>query len=109
MKRLNDVKLKMQRNMKANLSNLKDALQRCAAAHGAKFCDWSDEDQLAIDKTNVPVMQDVRLICEAFYGTFSPLDEDCGYTVVWLCMPFLQEVNVQLLNMALPVRMAMAA
>jgi hypothetical protein len=95
--------------MKANLENLKDAMQRCAQAHNAKFCDWSDEDQLAIDKANVPVMADVRMICEAFFGTFSPLDEDWGYTVVWLGMPFLHEVNVPLLNTALPVGMAMAA
>lgn len=95
--------------MEANIENLKQAMQRCAKAHGAQFCDWSDEDQLAIDKANVPVMADVRMICEAFFGTFSPLDEDWGYTVVWLGMPFLKEVNEQLLNMALPVRMAMAA
>jgi len=95
--------------MEANIENLKQAMQRCAKAHGAQFCDWSDEDQLAIDKANVPVMADVRMICEAFFGTFSPLDEDCGYTVVWLGTPFLPEVNVGLLNMALPVQMAMAA
>lgn len=95
--------------MEANIENLKQAMQRCAKAHGAQFCDWSDEDQLAIDKANVPVMADVRMICEAFFGTFSPLDEDWGYTVVWLGMPFLKEVNEQLLNMALPVQMAMAA
>lgn len=92
--------------MEANIENLKQAMQRCAKAHGAQFCDWSDEDQLAIDKANVPVMADVRMICEAFFGTFSPLDEDGGYTVVWLGMPFLKEVNEQLLNMALPVQMA---
>lgn len=95
--------------MEANLENLKQAMQRCAKAHGAQFCDWSDEDQLAIDKANVPVMADVRMICEAFFGTFSPLDEDWGNTVVWLGTPFLKEVNEQLLNMALPVQMAMAA
>lgn len=95
--------------MKANLTNLKDALQKCATAHGAKFCDWSDEDQLAIDKVGVPVMNDVRRICEAFFGTFSPIDEDWGYTVVWLDMPFLHEVNVSLLNTALSTSMAVAA
>lgn len=84
-------------------------MQRCAQAHGATFCDWSEDDQMAIDKANVPTMSDVRMICEAFFGTFSPMDEDCGYTVVWLDVPFLQEVNVQLLNMALPMQMAMAA
>lgn len=95
--------------MEANIENLKQAMQKCATAHGAQFCDRSDEDQLAIDKANVPVMADVRMICEAFFGTFSPLDEDWGYTVVWLGTPFLKEVNEQLLNMALPVQMAMAA
>ena len=95
--------------MKANLENLKQAMQRCAEAHGAQFCDWSEEGQLAIDKANVPTMSDVRMICEAFFGTFSPIDEDWGYTTVSLGLPFLPEVNVQLLNMALPQSMAMAA
>lgn len=95
--------------MEANLENLKQAMRKCAEAHGAKFCDWSDDSQLGIDKVNVPIMSDVRMICEAFFGTFSPMDEDCGYTVVWLDMPFLPEVNTQLLNMALPAQMAMAA
>lgn len=95
--------------MKANIENLKDAMQKCATAHKANFCDWSEDDQLAIDKANVPVRADVSMICEAFFGTSSPIDEDWGYTVVWLDMPFLPEVNVQLLNMALPVQMAMAA
>ena len=95
--------------MKANLENLKQAMQRCAEAHGATFCDWSEDDQLAIDKDNVPVTSDVRMICEAFFGSFSPLDSDWGYTVVWLGMPFLPEANVQLLNMALPQSMTMAA
>lgn len=95
--------------MKANLENLKEAMRRCATAHNANFCDWSDEDQLAIDKENVPVCADVRTICEAFFGTFSPIDSDWGYTTVWLTVPFLREVNVPLLNSALPVRMAMVA
>ena len=95
--------------MEANIENLKDAMQRCATAHGAKFCDWSEDGQLAIDKANVPVVSDVRMICEAFFGTVSPIDEDWGYTVVWLEVPFLSEVNVSLLNMALPVQMAMEA
>lgn len=95
--------------MKANIENLKDAMRRCATAHGATFCDWEDEKQLAIDKANVPTLMDVRMICEAFYGTFSPLEEDCGYSVIWLGMPFLSEVNEELLNMALSTAMAMAA
>lgn len=95
--------------MEANLENLKEAMRRCAKAHNARFYDWSEDDQLAIDKANVPVLADVRMICEAFFGSFSPLDEDCGYTVVWLQVPYLKEVNVQMLNMALPMQMSMAA
>lgn len=92
--------------MEANLENLKDAMRQCAEAHNAKFCDWSDEDQLAIDKINVPTLADVRMICEAFFGTCTPLDadDDWGYTVVYLDMPFLLEVNEQLLSMALPYK-----
>lgn len=88
--------------MEGNLENLKQAMRKCAEAHRAKFCDWSDEDQLAIDKDNVPTIADVRTICEAFFGSLSPLDTDFGYTVIWLGMPFKREVNEALLNMALP-------
>ncbi len=92
--------------MEANLENLKNAMRQCAEAHKAKFCDWSDDDQLAIDKANVPTLADVRMICEAFFGSFVPLDEEWGYTVVNLCMPFLREVNEPLLSMALPAKVA---
>ena len=96
--------------MKANIENLKEAMRRCAEAHRAEFFDWEEtSDQLCIGTSRVPVIMDVRMICEAFYGTFSPFDAEDGYTLIHLGMPFLPEVDEELLNMALPASMAMAA
>ena len=96
--------------MKANIENLKEAMRRCAKAHRAEFFDWEEtSDQLCIGTSRVPVIMDVRMICEAFYGTFSPFDAEDGYTLIHLGMPFLPEVDEELLNMALPASMAMAA
>lgn len=95
--------------MKADLENLKATMRRCAEAHRVKFLDRSDKDLLVINADSAYVLSDVRMICEAFYGTFSPLDAENGHTLVWLGMPFLSEVNVGLLNMALSKSMAMAA
>lgn len=88
--------------MKANLDNLKWAMAQCAQAHGAEFCDWSDEGQLAIHKTCVPLYADVRSICSAFFEGETEVEEDWGYTTVWLCAPFRENVDLPVLRMALP-------
>ena len=89
--------------MKANTTNLKKALKACAAAHNVKFCDWSDEGQLGLTSDNVPVVADVRMICEAFYGTSCMVDTDWGCTTVWKDNVVMQsDVDELLLSLALP-------
>lgn len=90
--------------MKANLENLKKALKACAEAHQAEFCDWSeDELQIAVKSETVPVVSDVRMICEAFYGSSCMVEVGWGYTNVFCdATEMLSEVDEKLLRMALP-------
>ena len=90
--------------MKANLENLKKALKACAEAHQAEFCDWSeDELQIAVKSETVPVVSDVKMICEAFYGSSSMVEVGWGYTNVFCdAAEMLSEVDETLLRMALP-------
>ena len=53
--------------MNPSVETLIKALKTCAEAHGAEFCDWSEEEcQVALKKESVPVLSDVKMICEAF-------------------------------------------
>ena len=90
--------------MKPSNELLKKALAACAEAHHSDFCDWSEEElHVAIHSETVPVIADVRMICEAFYGKASMVEADWGYTTVYLDeAPFLDEVNEELLHLALP-------
>lgn len=88
--------------MKANIENLKWAMAQCAQAHGAEFCDWSEDDQLGIHKTGVPLYTDVCIICLAFFEGLAEVGEDWGYTTVWLDTPFRENVDLPVLRMALP-------
>lgn len=90
--------------MKANLENLKKALRACADAHNAEFCDWSAEDlQIAVKSETVPTISDVRMICEAFFGSASMVEVGWGYTNVYCDTDrMLPEVNGELLRLALP-------
>ena len=90
--------------MKANLSNLIKALQACAKAHNAEFEDWSDEGQLGVWSTTPGTICDVRMICEAFFGTKEPAEvsDSVNCITVWTGYDFLPKVNEQLMYMALP-------
>ena len=90
--------------MKANLTNLRKALKACAKAHKVQFCNWVKDGQLGLKSESVPVVSDVRMISEAFFGTTIPsaVEPAHGYTTVWLCYDFLLEVNEDLLKLALP-------
>jgi len=71
--------------MKATLETLKKALAACARAHKSEFSDWSEEDgQVAIKSESVPVINDVRMICEAFFGSARMVEVGWGYTNVYL-------------------------
>ena len=89
--------------MKANLTNLRKALEACAKAHNAKFEDWSDEGQLGVWSITPGTICDVKMICEAFFGPNPMMVEpNYGYTTVWLGYDYLPEVNDGLLYSALP-------
>ena len=89
--------------MKANLTNLKKALKACAKAHKATFSNWSDEGQLGVWSTTPGTINDVGMICEAFFGTSKPAEVDMvGCITVWLDWDFLPEVDEMTMYMALP-------
>lgn len=89
--------------MKANLETLKKALQLCAKAHKVEFCDWSDEEQLAIKSEDTPVANDMRMILDAFFGYRNyDLSVEWGYCNVFLNDEYLDNVNEMSLNFALP-------
>lgn len=90
--------------MKPSLDLLKKALKACAKAHGAEFKDWSrDDNQLGIKSESVPVVADVRSICQALYGHCAMIEVGWGYTVVFLDeAKFLDEADENLLRMSLP-------
>lgn len=89
--------------MKANVTNLRKALVASADAHNVAFHWYKDEAHMSLKSESVPVQSDVRMICEAFYGTDEMVDVDFGYTIVYLDeVKFLPEVNEELLYMALP-------
>ena len=86
-----------------------EALKKCAKAHKVE-CNVYDEDendvQVAIMSDKIPVVADVRMIVEAFYGRYRPMvtvDHSWGYVNVLLdYMPMRAEVDEDLLAMALP-------
>ena len=89
--------------MKANIENLKKALQLCAEAHKVEFCDWSEDGQFGLKSESVPVVNDVKMIAEAFYGLGNAdVETDWGYTTIWLSEDFLDEVGEFTLALALP-------
>lgn len=90
--------------MIASLENLRSALAACAKAHGAQLYDWSEEDrQIAIKSETVPTVNDVQMICEAFFGTASVVEVGWGCTNVFIDdEPFKKNVDEVKLYMALP-------
>ena len=89
--------------MKANLTNLRKALKACAKAHKTSFENWASEGQLGIGATTIPVVADVQMICEAFFGKTNMVETGYGYTTVWINEePFLPEVDEMTLEFALP-------
>lgn len=96
--------------MKANIENLKKALALCAAAHKVDFHDYSDEGQFSIDSTEVPAVNDFRMIIGAFCHVESyevHVDYGWGFTEVFLYGEeeedlFKSEVDIDTLTFALP-------
>ena len=90
--------------MKANLTNLKKALETSAKAHGAEFDDWSDEGQLGIWSTTPGTICDVQMICEAFFGHHDGVEvqTDLNCITIWLCYDYVKELDETKMYMALP-------
>ena len=90
--------------MIANLENIKSALAACAKAHNAELLDLSEEcRQIAVKSETVPTVNDVKMICEAFFGTASVVEVGYGFTNVYLDeVPFKESVDEVTLYMALP-------
>ena len=85
------------------------ALEKCAEAHHAKgeLYDYAPGDtQFAVMADSVPVIADLRMIAEAFFGTSRGIvcpDHSWGYVNVLLdAEPMLPEANEHLLRLALP-------
>ncbi len=88
--------------MKANLTNLRKALKASADAHKVEFHWWRNDGQITLKSESVPVLADVRMICEAFFGHADMVETDYGYTIVWLGDGFRESVDEVTLALALP-------
>lgn len=88
--------------LKPSITLLCRALAICASAHGADYRPALEEGQVNISANSVPVVADVKLICEAFYGNASMVDSEWGTTVYLDEADFLKRVNERLLYLALP-------
>lgn len=88
--------------MKANITNLCKALKASAKAHNVEYKYWRNDGQIVVRSENVPVVADVRMICEAFFGNSDMVEVDWGVTCVWLGENFLPEVDEITLQFALP-------
>ena len=88
-----------------------EALKKCAKSHRVEiniYDEDPDDVQVALMSTSVPVVSDVEMIAEAFYGSSRPVvhvDYGWGFVDLLLdCRPMLEKVNEELLKMALPRR-----
>ena len=85
------------------IEKLKEAVRQCANAHSVEFCDWKEDTQVAVKSESVPVLADMQMICDAFFGSHRCIEVGWGYTTIMYDeTPPLQEINEELLMMALP-------
>ena len=85
------------------IEKLKEAVRQCANAHSVEFCDWSTESQLAVKSESVPVLADMQMICDAFFGSHRCIEVGWGYTnIIYDETAPLPEIDENLLKMALP-------
>ena len=91
--------------MKATIKNITKALEMCAKAHHSDWEYYPEEWQFCISATTIPVVADIRAICEAFYGDSQMVEVETsfGWTNIYLDEePFLSEVRTKVLELALP-------
>ena len=91
--------------MKGTIQLAVKALRKCAEAHRSQFYDYSgqEDQQVCIQGESVPIVADVRSICQAVFGRDDIVEVGWGFTTVYLdqCLP-LEEVDETTLRMALP-------
>jgi len=88
--------------MNANVTNLRKALKACAEAHKVEFHWYKEDGQMALKGETVPVISDVRMICQSFFGQDTMVVCSCGFTNVVLGSDFADKVDETLLRLALP-------
>lgn len=90
--------------MKATRKLLVKALDACAKAHKVEGEHFADDGQYGVYGTTVPIISDVRMICEAFFGKASMVEVSEGFciTIYMYEEKLLKQVNEDLLVLALP-------
>ena len=91
--------------MKASIKKIAKALEMCAKAHHTDWEYYPEEWQFCIKAITVPVVADIRTICEAFYGNSQMVEVEpsFGWTNVYIDEePFLSDVRTKILELALP-------
>lgn len=82
-----------------------NALTVSAKAHGAE-CELFEEDgQFGIYSAKVPLVADIRMICQALFGHSNMLETNTSFDCITVYLnedKFLKEANEELLKMALP-------
>lgn len=106
---LNWLRISMPKTLCFMKNRIIKALELCAKSHKVEInvYDEDPEDvQVALMSTSIPVVTDVKMIAEAFYGQSYPVvhvDNSWGFVDLLLdCRPMLKKVNEGLLKMALP-------
>ena len=90
--------------MEPTIELMKKALRSCADAHHVEYKEWTEEQQIGIHSESVPLVSDVRMICEAFCGNTRMVETGWGYTTLYLDdVIFLPEVDETSLRLALPI------
>lgn len=90
--------------MKATRKLLVKALDASAKAHKVEGEHFADEGQYGVYGTTVPIISDVRMICEAFFGKTSMIEviDDFCITIYMYEEKLQKQVNEDLLQIALP-------
>lgn len=84
------------------------ALIKCAKSHHVDFGLYNEDPndmQFCIMSANVPVVTDVSIITEAFFGSTRPVyvDRSWGTVTVFMdTLPFLEHEDEQMIAIALP-------
>ena len=90
--------------MKATRKLLVKALDACSKAHKVEGEHFADEGKYSVYGATVPIISDVRMICEAFFGktTMVEVIDDFCITIYMYEEKLLKQVNEDLLVLALP-------